>query len=106
MKEMFKDIPWYEWIYQVSNLGNIKNSLKNRLLKKSIDKDGYEYVNLHKDKKQKLHRVHRLVLYAFEWLLDFDVNHIDWNKLNNRVENLEYCTKSYNTRHYYDCIKI
>lgn len=105
--EIFKDIEWYEWSYQVSNLWRIKSLKHNKekILKTFINKDWYEWIFLRKNLESKNCLVHRMVMYWFEWMLDFEVNHIDWNKLNNNLENLEYCTRSYNIAHYNDCLK-
>ena len=94
MNEVWKDIPNYEGIYQVSNLGNVKNVIKNKILKFGYSHNGYRIVCL----KGKMFRVHRLVAETF--LNNIDnlpyVNHKDENKENNNVENLEWCTASYN----------
>jgi hypothetical protein len=76
-KEIWKDIPEYEGLYQVSNLGNIKclpkkwisgkNCLKEvdeKIMSKGITR-GYYQVKLHKNKKYKNYRVHQLVAMAF-----------------------------------------
>lgn len=95
MKEIFKDIPGYEGIYQVSNMGRVR---KIRYLE-SHAADGYHRVRLcrgAKDHKMKL--VHRLVAEAFLENPDNlpEINHKDEDKSNNRVDNLEYCTHEYN----------
>lgn len=100
MKEIFKDIKDYEGIYQISNLGRIKslhNYRKNNILKPKIKK-GYYQIGLRKDNKRKWYSVHRLVAQTFlpnENNLP-QVNHRDENKLNNNVNNLEWCSVSYN----------
>ena len=105
--ETFKDIPGYENLYQVSNLGNIKSlkrpGAKEKLLKGEIDQDGYIRITLTKNGKTKKYKAHRLVMMAFNNTNDssLQVNHIDGNKKNNKLENLEWCTASYNTRHSY-----
>ena len=103
MEEIWKDIKGYEGLYQVSNLGRIKsltrkNVLKERIIKGGIQKNGYRFVLLYKDKKVRIFKVHRLVAEAFipnpnEYK---EINHIDENKQNNNAENLEWCTRSYN----------
>ena len=105
--EIFKDIPEYENLYQVSNLGNVKSlkrpGAKEKLLKGEIDQDGYIRITLMKNGKTKKYKAHRLVMMAFNNTNDssLQVNHIDGNKKNNKLENLEWCTASYNTRHSY-----
>lgn len=101
--EIWKDIKGYEGIYQVSNMGRIKSlnyrrTGKEGILNPTYDKDGYLLVYLYKNKKMKCCKVHRLV--AIEFLPNPnnlpEVNHIDENKENNTVYNLEWCTSKYN----------
>ena len=114
-QEEWKPIQDYEGLYEVSNLGNVrsvdhyvKNSRNScRLIhsspkKKSIT-NGYEMVWLHKNNKGKLFYVHRLVAKAFipNKMDKPFINHIDGNRMNNRVDNLEWCTQSENVYHAY-----
>lgn len=98
--EVFKYIEGYEGLYQISNYGNVKSLWygKERILKPSADGNGYLFVNLYKDAKRKHHQVHRLVAQAFIPNPDNlpQVNHKDECKINNSVENLEWCTCEYN----------
>lgn len=103
MEEVWKDIPGYEGLYQVSNTGEVKSlnyrgSGETKLLKQSTNKKGYKRVVLCKNRKKKNHCVHRLVAIAF--IPNPDnlpiVNHIDECKSNNMVSNLEWCTLVYN----------
>lgn len=101
MEEIWKDIPEYEGLYQVSNLGRIK-SLQNyrgkgNILKQRIKK-GYYTIGLRKNAKRKWYLTHRLVAQAFIPNPNNlpQINHIDENKLNNNVDNLEWCTVKYN----------
>ena len=117
MEEIWKDVPDYENIYQVSNLGRIKSLsrkteqndkkrfVKTKILKQQINRNGYKVVTLRKNNKRKEYKVHRLVLYGFVGKSDLIVNHLDLNKQNNKLENLEYCTYSDNTFHYFSNIK-
>ena len=103
-KQIWKDIPRYEGKYQVSNTGkvrslNYKRTGKTKILKPHTNRDGYKTVNLLKPgEKYKPYYVHRLVAQAFipnpnNWP---QVNHIDEDKANNVVWNLEWCTQQYN----------
>lgn len=114
MKEIWKEIIGYEGLYEVSSYGNIKSIsrtitkgnityvTKDKLLKQSVDTVGYPYVNLSDYKKQKTFRVHQLVAIAFlnhtpnkyDGLL---VDHIDGNKLNNNLSNLQLVTNRKNS---------
>lgn len=88
-------------LYQVSNLGNIRNYKSNRILKSCKDKDGYLLIGLHKNHKLKTVRIHRLVAKSFIPNLENkpQVNHKDGNKQNNNVDNLEWCTMLENIKH-------
>ena len=99
--EIWKDIPEYEGLYQVSNLGRIRSLYnyggKYNLIKTQI-KRGYYQVGLRKNGIRKWHQLHRLVAMAFIDNPDNlpQVNHKDENKLNNNVDNLEWCSVKYN----------
>ncbi len=83
--------------YQVSNWGNVKSTLRGKLLKPNLSR-AYSQVCLYKDKKAYSKPIHHLVANAF--LLNSEnkpeIDHIDRNKLNNRVENLRWVTLSEN----------
>lgn len=106
-KEIWKEIKDYEGLYQVSSFGKIKSLPRNttikkiRILKPSIDKDGYYRVPLSKNGIIKNYFVHRLVAEAFipnpnNYPV---INHKDENKQNNNSNNLEFCTIKYNTNY-------
>ena len=103
MIEIWKPIKNWEKFYEVSNLGNVRNIKTNRLLTGDINNCGYYRVCLyHKNKKKRYFR-HRLVAEHFIFNDDIEnktqVNHIDGNKLNNTVFNLEWITPSENDKH-------
>lgn len=98
MLEIWKDIEWYEWKYQVSDYGNVKNKQGHILY---VNKWDYLKVKLFLYWEGKNFYIHRLVASAFisnENHLK-EVNHIDWNKTNNCLDNLEWCTRSENEMH-------
>lgn len=112
MQEIWKDIPGFENIYQASNYGNIRalhygcrnksNSLIIRKLTPTPNRDnGYLRVNLVTDGKDKRYYIHRLVATTFIPNPDNkpQVNHIDGDKTNNSVSNLEWVTISENHIH-------
>ena len=101
--EQWKDIEGYEGIYQISSHGRVR-SFKNgkiKIMKPRINDKGYNTACLRKDGKSKYKLVHRLVAEAFIPNNDGKpyVNHIDGNKLNNNINNLEWVTPSENTLH-------
>lgn len=117
MEEIYRDISGYEGIYQISNLGNIKrleyqrynkltktySNYKEHYLKPLLSVRGYKVVSLCKNGVVKLNPVHRLVAETFiENLCNYNcVNHIDGDKTNNKVDNLEWCTYKENSQHAY-----
>ncbi|MGN1269386.1 MAG: NUMOD4 domain-containing protein [Clostridia bacterium] len=107
MEEVWKDIKGYEGLYQVSNLGRIKSiprhgTRKNiHIISQRHNKCGYKIVNLYKNAKGKAKTVHRIVAETFieNPLSKEDINHIDGNKENNNVTNLEWTSHKENMRH-------
>lgn len=102
--EVWKDIPGYEGKYQVSTQGNIYSSRYNRYRKLRQDRHGYVFVALNKEGGQHFFLVHRLVAGAFIPNPDgkTEVNHIDGDKKNNRIENLEWVTHDENVQHSFE----
>lgn len=105
MKEIWKDVAGFEGRYQVSNKGNVKSLRflghdKEQLMKLSKHHSGYLIVQLGKH-PAKICLVHQLVAKAFIPLVEGKefVNHIDGNKHNNCVENLEWVTTQENITH-------
>lgn len=109
MKEIWKDIKGYEGYYQISNFGNVKSlGIKNknqykseRIKKPMISNKGYYYVDLYLHEEKERMSIHRLVAEAFipNPLNKPCVNHIDGNKKNNHINNLEWVTYKENTQH-------
>lgn len=87
--------------YEVSSEGRVRNAKTGRIMKTQVNDRGYEHLSLRKNKSQVDARVHRLVADSFyDGDHDgFDVNHIDGDKLNNRVSNLEWCSHKENIEH-------
>lgn len=114
MIEKFKPVQGYAGIYEISNLGRVKSLSRvverkdgntrvteDRIILPFLTKCGYHQIVLCKDGVRKKHYIHRLVANAFienPNKLPI-INHKDENKLNNRVENLEWCTAYYNLRY-------
>ena len=107
MQETWKSIKGFEKRYEVSNLGRIKsiggksNHKKDIIMKQIINHKGYLQLVLRKNNMPHHCIVHRLVAQAFIPNPDNlpQINHIDGNKQNNRVDNLEWCDNSYNQIH-------
>ena len=105
-KEIWEDIKGYEGLYQVSNLGKVKSlnyrrTCKERILIPCKPANGYLCVSLYKNGIHKTFTIHRLIAQAFienhENLQQ--VNHIDEDKTNNCVSNLEWCDRKYNNNY-------
>lgn len=112
--EIWKEIEGWEGLYSVSNCGRVKSlthttvdkigrphTYKGRILSQGKDKDGYCFITLFRNGRTVGYRVHRLVALAFIPNPDnYDqINHIDEDKNNNCVQNLEWCNNSYNIRY-------
>jgi hypothetical protein len=109
--EIWKDVKGYEGLYQVSNYGNVKSLPKKigfglgylvpeKILKQAITSSGYFGVRLYINNKGKTFRIHQLVAIAFLNHIpcghDIIVDHMDGNKQNNRLDNLQLITSREN----------
>lgn len=101
MVEIWRPIEGYENNYEVSNKGRVRNKRTNHVFKESLGTTGYPQVHLRKNNKPRTFLIHRLVAQAF--LVNKDkqpqVNHIDEDKTNNDVSNLEWCSAKHNANH-------
>lgn len=111
--ETWKDIRDYEGLYKISNLGRIKSleridysghKLEENLISICKSGSGYMCVNLCKNGIQKSHRLHRIIAITFIPNPNNynQINHLDGIKLNNRIDNLEWCDNSRNQRHAFE----
>ena len=106
--EIWADIPNYEGIYQASNLGRVKSldrisgekrprRIKEKILAVYYCTNGYQFHILSKDGKPRDRLTHRLVASAFYGVSDLVVDHLDGDKKNNHIDNLEYVTQRENS---------
>lgn len=114
--EIWKAIKGYEGFYEASNKGRVRSldrfvptarggrNLKGVVLQPAIDNWGYPHVSMRIDGKSRTFKIHRLIALTF--IGDCDkmdqVNHKNGIKTDNKVENLEWCTASFNVQHSYD----
>ena len=112
-KETWKDVVGFEGLYKISDRGRVLSlansrsyykKRKNIILKPRLDRYGYFIAILYKNKKPYWRTVHRLVMDTFilNTLGKPQINHIDGNRRNNQVINLEWCTGSENKQHSYN----
>lgn len=114
MEEIWKDVPGYEWAYEVSNLSRIRSKdrlvidslgrhrhLQGKLKKASKGSDGYYSVSLCDGNTERHVSLHRIVATAFipNPEKKLEVNHIDGDKSNNCLDNLEWVTPKENIAH-------
>ena len=118
MREIWKDIPGYEGMYQISNFGRVKSlerevnikllnigwakrKVPELIRKQTVYKNGYAGIQLHKQQRVRLHLIHRLVAQAFIPNPGGkpEVNHKNGDKLDNCIDNLEWVTASENEQH-------
>ena|SRR5690554_2824929 len=105
-KEMWKDVPGFDGMYQISNSGRVRSWRNNRwgrakrpkILQSHTLKNGYDAVSLGRGNKMYIHRI-----MATAFIPNPEnkpqVNHIDGNKVNNRISNLEWVTQKENSIH-------
>lgn len=105
-QEQWKPIQEFNGEYEVSNLGRVRSmkryyGMVGRIMPQTIQRKGYYAVTFHMNNKAYCRKVHRLVIEAFTPNPDSlpCINHIDGNKLNNHVSNLEWCTYQANMQH-------
>lgn len=99
--EIWKPIPGFEGIYEVSNLGSIRNT-RGKVMSTYKINSGYLCLKFTVNNKRTSHLVHRLVLSTFEpneFQDNLEVNHLDENKSNNALSNLQWVTSSGNKQH-------
>jgi hypothetical protein len=112
--ETWKEIKDYEGLYEISSLGNVRSLdrkvlskrkygdkmvyLKSKPIKTIVDSLGYCRISLCKNGTVKAHKIHKLVCESFK-IGNGQINHIDGNKKNNKVDNLEFCTSKENNYH-------
>lgn len=99
--EVWKDVKGYKGIYSVSSFGRIKSGYRFNILKQSLTSNGYRFVNLWKDKKPTNKMAHIIIAEAFLGHVPngqvIVVDHIDNNKTNNMVSNLQLITQRENS---------
>lgn len=114
-QEIWKEIKGYEGYYEVSNLGRFRSMdriiifsngrkvfYKGKIINGSIEKDGYICVKLSKNGNNETKKLHRLIAQTFMPVDNSDnleVNHIDFNRINNRINNLEWVSHIDNIHH-------
>jgi len=97
----WKDISWFDNLYEISTTWKVRNKITWDILAITAHKTNwYCYISL----KRKAHRYHRFLAKAFIPNPDNkpEVNHIDWDKTNNKLSNLEWATRSENMLHLYN----
>lgn len=118
--EIWKDIPGYEGLYQVSNLGRVKSlertkngingciKIQNEIILKTRNSRGYRRISLGSKASRKDYQVHQLVAKTFIPNAGdrTEINHKNGNKSDNSISNLEWCTRSENCLHMFSSLGI
>lgn len=103
VREIWKDVVGYENLLSISNNGKVFNKKNNKIMKYFLSGRGYKTISVWFGKRsnRKNFLIHRLVAQTFipNPLNKPQINHKDGNKLNNRVDNLEWCDARYNNIH-------
>ena len=101
MSEVWKDIPVYDGIYEASTLGRIRSKVTGRLAHTFKSEKGYIVAKIFLNGQCKNEKIHRLVAMTFLPNPNNlpQVNHKDYNRANNNVDNLEWCTCEQNIQH-------
>lgn len=115
MVEIWREIKEYKGYYEVSNLGRFRSMnrtvirkdgrrvfYEGKIINGTISRDGYIDVKLSKNGKSETRKLHRLIAQTFIPMDDYtnlEVNHIDYNRMNNKIDNLEWVSHIDNVRH-------